>query len=117
MRFGVIKLHPYHRALARVLADYVDKKIYSTGRMVWGTKCEVQDAAKKELIEVALIPFYSWFYALEVCGNLCMVKECPRVVGWAKRCMQREASGLSEAVCFRSFIGLHPYNDFVSTMI
>ncbi|XP_050146867.1 probable glutathione S-transferase parC, partial [Malus sylvestris] len=106
---------PYPRAHARFWADYVDKNIYSTGKLVWVTTGEVQEAAKKELIEcfkllenelgdkayfrgesfglvdVALIPFYSWFYALETCRNLCMVKECPRLVGWAKRCMQRES--------------------------
>ncbi|KAM1463371.1 hypothetical protein ACFXTO_043170 [Malus domestica] len=32
------------------------------------------------LVDVALIPFYSWFYALETCGNLCMV-ECPGLTG------------------------------------
>ncbi|KAM2573391.1 hypothetical protein TB2_005462 [Malus domestica] len=47
------------------------------------------------LVDVALIPFCSWFYALETCGNLCMV-ECPRLVGWAKRCMQGE--GVSKSL-------------------
>jgi glutathione S-transferase len=105
----------YQRAQARFWADYIDKKIYSTGRLVWATTGEVQEAAKKELMEcfkvlegelgdktyfggesfgivdVALIPFYSWFYALETFGNMSLVAECPKLVGWAKRCMQRDS--------------------------
>ncbi|KAL2472740.1 Glutathione S-transferase U19 [Forsythia ovata] len=107
--------HPYERARARFWADYVDKKIYGTGKLVWATEGEVQEVAKKELIEcfkmmeselgeksyfggntfglvdVALIPFNSWFYALETCGNLSLIDECPKLVAWAKRCMQRES--------------------------
>ncbi|KAI3465980.1 hypothetical protein Pfo_022643 [Paulownia fortunei] len=106
---------PYERAHARFWADYIDKKIYSTGRLVWGATGEVQEAAKKELIEcfklleselgdkpyfggktfglvdVGLIPFYSWFYALETCGEFSLMHECPKLVSWAKRCMQRES--------------------------
>ncbi|PHU12837.1 putative glutathione S-transferase [Capsicum chinense] len=111
--------HPYERAHARFWADYVDKKIYSTGKLVWGAKGEVQEAAKKELIQcfkllerevgdknffggdqfglvdIALIPFYSWFYALETCGNFSMIHECPKLVEWAKRCMKRESVSTS----------------------
>ncbi|KAL2523496.1 Glutathione S-transferase U19 [Abeliophyllum distichum] len=107
--------HPYERSRARFWADYVDKKIYGTGKLVWATTGEVQEVAKKELIEcfklleselgvkpyfggntfglvdVALIPFYSWFYALETFGNLSLFDECPKLVEWAKRCMQRES--------------------------
>ncbi|KAG5597462.1 hypothetical protein H5410_038694 [Solanum commersonii] len=42
---------PYERSHARFWADYVDKKIFSIGRLVWATKGEVQEAAKKEVID------------------------------------------------------------------
>ncbi|GLT57842.1 hypothetical protein SLA2020_307860 [Shorea laevis] len=106
---------PYARAKSRFWADYVDKNIYAIGKLVWGATGEIQEAAKKELIEwfkvlegevgdkpyfggdsfgivdVALIPFYSWFYAVETCGNFSIVAECPKLVSWAKRCMERES--------------------------
>ncbi|XP_058218597.1 probable glutathione S-transferase [Rhododendron vialii] len=105
----------YERAQARFWADYVDKKMYDAGRKVWTTKGEEQEVAKKEYIDilkvlegalgdkpyfggeefgfvdVALIPFYSWFYAYETCGNFSIEAECPKLVAWAKRCMERES--------------------------
>ncbi|KAL2943497.1 putative glutathione S-transferase [Bienertia sinuspersici] len=89
-------------------------KIYETGRRVWTTKGEEQEAAKKEFIEVmkvleqelgdkpyfggnkfgfvdvVLIPFYSWFYSYETLGNFKIEESCPKIIEWAKRCMQRE---------------------------
>ncbi|KAF5732630.1 glutathione S-transferase parC [Tripterygium wilfordii] len=106
---------PYERANARFWADYVDKKIYSTSRQVCLATGEVQEEAKKQLIEcfkllegelgektyfggenfglvdVALIPLYSWFYALETSANFSIAEECPRLVAWAKRCILRKS--------------------------
>ncbi|KAF9588994.1 hypothetical protein IFM89_017673 [Coptis chinensis] len=107
--------HPYARAVARFWADFVDKKVYESGRRVWMTKGEEQEAAKKEFIEslkllenelgdkpyfggeslgyldVALVPFYSWFYSYETCGKFNIEAECPKLVAWAKRCMENES--------------------------
>ncbi|PIA41640.1 hypothetical protein AQUCO_02200225v1 [Aquilegia coerulea] len=106
---------PHQRAVARFWADYVDKKIYDSGKKVWTTKGEEQETAKKEFLEclkvlegelgdkpyfggenmgyvdVALVPFYSWFYAYEVCGKFSIEAECPKFVAWAKRCLENES--------------------------
>ncbi|KAE8679059.1 Glutathione S-transferase U25 [Hibiscus syriacus] len=114
-RAPLLPSDPYKRATARFWADFVDKKIYDLGAKVWKTKGEEQETAKKEFIEslkllegelgdktyfggenlgfvdVALIPFYSWFYAYEKCGNFSIEAECPKLIAWAKRCMQKES--------------------------
>ncbi|XVE52911.1 hypothetical protein DITRI_Ditri02bG0162300 [Diplodiscus trichospermus] len=103
---------PYQRAIARFWADFADKKL---GRKTWATKGEEQETAKKELVEslkllegelgdnpefdgeylgfvdVALVPFYSWFYAYEKCANFSIEAECPKLIAWAKRCKQKES--------------------------
>ncbi|KAF7848534.1 hypothetical protein BT93_L1868 [Corymbia citriodora subsp. variegata] len=89
--------------------------IYPASRTLWRSKGEAQEAAKKEYIDclkglagelgdkayfggerfryldVSLIPFYCFFYALETSANFSIVEECPKVVAWAKQCMQRES--------------------------
>ncbi|GFP78711.1 probable glutathione s-transferase [Phtheirospermum japonicum] len=106
---------PYKRAQARFWADFVDKKIYAAGRTIWSTKGEEQETAKKDFIEalklletelgdkpyfggddfgfvdVALITYYCWFEAYETCGNFSVEEHCPKLIGWAKRCMQKES--------------------------
>ncbi|PSS16044.1 Glutathione S-transferase [Actinidia chinensis var. chinensis] len=105
----------YQRAHAMFWADYVDKKIYSLGRQVWLSSGDEQEAAKNELmgcfrllegelgdkayfgddafgiVDVALVPFYSWFYMFEQCGNMSIKAECPKLAAWGKRCMERES--------------------------
>ncbi|WJX72737.1 glutathione transferase [Trifolium repens] len=106
---------PYQRSQARFWADFVDKKIYEVGRKLWAKKGEEQEAAKKEFIEaiklleqelggktyfggdklgyvdVALIPFYTWFKGYETFGNINVEKESPKFIAWAKRCIKIES--------------------------
>ncbi|XP_065861668.1 probable glutathione S-transferase [Euphorbia lathyris] len=106
---------PYQRSQARFWADFVDKKIYDAGRKTWSTKGEELETSKKELIEalkliegelgekayfggenigymdVVLVPYYSWFYAYETFGNFSIESECPKLIAWAKRCMEKES--------------------------
>ena len=90
-------------------------QIYSLGKQVRSGTGEAQETAKNELIgcfklleeelgdkayfggetfgfvDVALIPFYGWFDTLEKLGNFSMEAECPKIVAWAKRCMEKES--------------------------
>ncbi|KAK4370266.1 hypothetical protein RND71_009741 [Anisodus tanguticus] len=103
-KYPLFPSHPYERSQAGFWADYIDKKIYSTGRKVWSGKGEDQEKAKKEFIEI--------FKTLEgelgdktyfggdnlgfvdlalTCANFSIEAECPKLVAWAKRCMQIES--------------------------
>lgn len=90
-------------------------QVYEFGSKIWKTKGEEQAAAKKEFIEslkllegelgdktffggdnlgyvdVVLVPFYCWFYSYEKCGNFSIEEECPKLIAWAKRCLQKES--------------------------
>jgi glutathione S-transferase len=41
--------------------------------------------------DLALITFYSWFYAFETFGKFSIEAECPKIIAWAKRCLQKES--------------------------
>ncbi|CAI9100283.1 OLC1v1037247C1 [Oldenlandia corymbosa var. corymbosa] len=112
---------PYQKSQARFWFDLIDKKAFNHGSKLWETKGEELEKAKKEFIEfyktlegelgdkpyfggenfgfvdVGLIPYYSWFYAYETLGNFKVEGECPKLVAWAKRCMERESVSKSLA--------------------
>ncbi|XP_039136839.1 glutathione S-transferase 3-like [Dioscorea cayenensis subsp. rotundata] len=115
----LLPTEPYARANARFWADFVDKKVYECGSKLWKRKGEHHETAKEwveifkllecELgdkkyfgdeafgyIDIALVPFIVLFYAFEQCAKLSMDEECPKIVAWAKRCMERE--GVSNAL-------------------
>lgn len=48
-------------------------------------------------VDIALIPFYSWFYTYEALGNFKVEAECHKLIVWAKRCMKRESVSKSVA--------------------
>ncbi|GMI90024.1 glutathione S-transferase TAU 25 [Hibiscus trionum] len=112
----LLPLDPYQRATARFWADFIDKKTCGLEtRKVWTAKGEEQEAAKKEFIgslkllegelgnkayfggenlgyvDVVLVPMYSWFYAYEKCGNFSIENECPKLIAWARRCLEQES--------------------------
>lgn len=90
--------------------------MYDLGRKMWGTKGEEKEAAKKAFLEtlkvlegelgnkpyfggdtfgfvdLSLIPFYSWFHTYETFGEFRIEAECPKIIVWAKRCLQEKKS-------------------------
>ncbi|KAL3821291.1 hypothetical protein ACJIZ3_007196 [Penstemon smallii] len=112
---------PYQRAQARFWAEFVEKKIYDPGRKIWTTKGDELEKASKEFIEslkllerelgeepyfggeifgfldVASITLYSWFYAFETVGKFSIAEHCPKLIEWAKRCMEKESVSKSLA--------------------
>ncbi|KAK9716561.1 hypothetical protein RND81_06G242000 [Saponaria officinalis] len=106
---------PYLRSQARFWGDFIDNKIYGSSGKIWKTKTvEEKEEGKKEFIEnlkvleqqlgdktyfggdkfgyvdIALIPFTSWFYTFESIANFKVEDSCPKIVAWAKRCRLRE---------------------------
>ncbi|XP_034898353.1 probable glutathione S-transferase [Populus alba] len=105
---------PYQRAQSRFWADFVDKKLYELGKKIYTTKGEDQEAAKKDFIDslkllegelgdkpyfggetlgyvdVALLPFYCWFYAYETIGNFNIEADCPKLIAYCRRCLEKE---------------------------
>ncbi|KAK3000637.1 hypothetical protein RJ639_020764 [Escallonia herrerae] len=108
--------------------------LYDIGRkFLWEKQGEEAEAAKKEFIDclkllegelgnkpyfggeifgyldIALITFYSWFYAYETFGNFSIEAECPKLIEWCKRCMEKETVS-------KSLPDPHKVHDFVTQL-
>jgi len=113
----------YDRARARFWADFVDKKVYDNGAaLILKCKGEAQEVAKRNLLEylgllegalnelsggtkpyfggeqfgfidIAFIPFASWFLSWEAMGNwkIPLDTQFPRLYEWVNACMERES--------------------------
>nr|XP_023881689.1 probable serine/threonine-protein kinase PBL1 [Quercus suber] len=91
----------------------LEAEVYDVQNRICTTKGEEHDIVKKEFIEnykmlevglgdkpyfggetfgfvdLVLITTYSWFYASEMFGKFSIGEECPKIIAWAKRCMQK----------------------------
>lgn len=96
-------------------------QVYDVGKGIWTAKGDELEKAKEDFIatfkqleetlgdnpffggqtfgfvDVALIPYYSWFYVYESFGNFKIEAECPKLIAWVKRCAQRESVSKSLA--------------------
>ncbi|XP_077243763.1 putative glutathione S-transferase [Tasmannia lanceolata] len=106
---------PYERAKARFWANFMEKKIHDSGSRILWKKGEAQDEGKKEFldclrllqgelgekpyfngdtfgfVDISFIPFACLFYSYETCGNFSIEEECPKILAWVKRCMEKES--------------------------
>ncbi|KAK3000638.1 hypothetical protein RJ639_020765, partial [Escallonia herrerae] len=112
---GELGNKPYFGAYTLICSDALPFALYNIGRkFVWEKQGEEGEAAKKEFIDclkllegeqrnkpyfggeifgyldIALITFYSWFYAFKAFGNFSIEPECPKLIEWCKRCMEKE---------------------------
>ncbi|KAL8209689.1 hypothetical protein R6Q57_006421 [Mikania cordata] len=121
---------PHQRAQARFWANFIDKELYEASKKIYRGNEEEQVLGKNEvlrilklvegelgdkpffgghnlgLVDITLVPFYSRFYTWETFGKFSIEEECPRLVAWAKRCMQKEsvAKSLPDPLKIYNFI-------------
>ncbi|XP_059662816.1 glutathione S-transferase U25-like [Cornus florida] len=117
---------PYLIAKARFWTNFIDTKVHGSSRKIWLSKGEELETGKKELVEwakllegelgekpyfggetfgfvdIALVPFYNWFMIFKSFANLSFEAECPKLVAWGKRCMER--GSVSESLPDRQHI-------------
>ncbi|KVI11422.1 Glutathione S-transferase/chloride channel, C-terminal, partial [Cynara cardunculus var. scolymus] len=90
---------PHQKSQALFWADYIDKKVAKKELI------EVLRNLERELgdkpyfggenvgfVDVALVPFTSWFYTYETRGHFSIEAECPKLMSWAKRCISERKS-------------------------
>ena len=94
-------------------------QLHLLGGKLWRTKGEEQEAGKKEYIEylklleeelgdkpyfggenfgfvdLNLMPYFSWLHVFEIATKFSVEVECPKLITWSKRCMERESVSTS----------------------
>ncbi|CAN0900361.1 Probable glutathione S-transferase [Linum grandiflorum] len=99
-----------------IILQYIDE-FYTTGRKLWTSRVEVKEelidcfrVLERELgdkpflsgesfgfIDMVLISFYGFFYTFQELGNFNLEAECPKIVPWTQRCLQKESVSKSVA--------------------
>ncbi|KAK1418127.1 hypothetical protein QVD17_27266 [Tagetes erecta] len=121
---------PHQRSQARFWAGFIDKELYEASKKIYRGNEEEQVIGKNEvlrilklvegqigdkpffggdnlgLVDITLIPFYSRFYTWETFGKFSIEEECPVLVAWGKRCLQKEsvAKSLPDPIKIYEFI-------------
>ncbi|XP_009757657.1 putative glutathione S-transferase parC [Nicotiana tabacum] len=123
----LIPSDPYEKAQAWFWSDYMGNTVHEYAVKIWATKGEEQEQAVKDylgglkliegvlgdkpyfggenfgFLDISLIGFYSWFLAYETFGKFSVEKECPKLILWVKRCLERDSVSKtlpdSEKVC------------------
>jgi glutathione S-transferase len=99
----------------------VNLQVNDLSRKIWTTKGEELEAAKKGFFEclkllegelgekpyfggetlgyvdIAFAPFCCGIYTFETIGNFSIEAQCPKIIAWANRCLQRESVAKSLA--------------------
>lgn len=110
-----------HTRKSKIFIFFSLLQVGDVGGRIWPGRRDEIEVAKKELIEglkeleivlgdkpyfggdtfgfvdIALIPFYTWFYTYEELCNFKVEAECDKLIAWAKRCKQRESVSKSVA--------------------
>ncbi|KAK7276178.1 hypothetical protein RIF29_17313 [Crotalaria pallida] len=105
----------YGRAQAKFWADFIDKKVFETGRSIWANNGEEREVGTRDFIEVLkqleealgekdyfggdafgfvdiiAIPHTAWFLAYERLGGFKVEEQTPKLSAWIKRSLQRKS--------------------------
>ncbi|RWR83604.1 putative glutathione S-transferase parA [Cinnamomum micranthum f. kanehirae] len=52
---------------------------------------DVESGKSLMYVDVVLVPFAYWFYTYETHDNFNIENECPKLIAWVKRCMEKES--------------------------
>ena len=111
--FEISKMKGKKKPFYSLLLHYF-QQLYDLGRKIWSNNGNEQETGKKEFIEclklfegelgdkpyfcgekfgfvdVSLVTYSCWFDAYESYGNFSIEAECPKLIAWTKRCLEKE---------------------------